>query len=416
MQLDATLRRRDFLKAGVGAVCCASLRPTTLLAETPSDDGLIERIETSVIINGRQTGTTWFQPRGCTVADDRGNYALLAMQPISGSDLYGPVHWIESRDMGVTWSRPEPIPGLGRRDLGDGWEEGTCDVTPEFHPQTNTVLAVGHNVFYLKNVLAHPQRSRWPVYTVRSSDGEWTTPRKLEWNDPRGAFIYTGNCGQRVTLDNGRILFPLSFGPKNGVPRSVSSAYCCFDGERLTICRVGNELKLSVRRGLLEPSMVCYAGMYYITIRAEDNHGYVAVSDDGLTWRDFKPWAWDDGSPLVTSTTQQHWLPHSDGLFLVYTRKDASNEKVFRWRSPLYVAEVDRRTMRLIRASERIVFPLSGDAAKKPAHVAMMGNFHTQMVSPRESWITVGEGRPRDGWKGDTLLARVCWRQANRMW
>jgi uncharacterized phage-like protein YoqJ len=27
------------------------------------------------------------------------------------------------------------------------------------------------------------------------------------------------------------------------------------------------------------------------------------------------------------STTQQHWLTHSDGLFLVYTRKEPSNVK-----------------------------------------------------------------------------------------
>jgi len=30
------------------------------------------------------------------------------------------------------------------------------------------------------------------------------------------------------------------------------------------------------------------------------------------------------------STTQQHWLKHKGQLFLVYTRKDASNAKVMR--------------------------------------------------------------------------------------
>jgi hypothetical protein len=28
----------------------------------------------------------------------------------------------------------------------------------------------------------------------------WGPRRKLEWDDPRGATVYTNNCGQRVVL------------------------------------------------------------------------------------------------------------------------------------------------------------------------------------------------------------------------
>jgi hypothetical protein len=151
-----------------------------------------------------------------------------------------------------------------------------------------------------------------------------------------------------------------------------------------------------------------------MTIRAEDNRGYVTRSADGLQWETPVAWAWDDdGSPLTMSTTQQRWLPHSDGLLLAYTRKAAENANVMRWRAPLYAAEVDAATLRLRRATERVVFPMIGDGMKDPTHVAHYGNFHTTAASATESWITAGEVIPAN-FKGDTLLARVTWGKANR--
>ena len=41
----------------------------------------------------------------------------------------------------------------------------------------------------------------------------------------------------------------------------------------------------------------------------------MSVSEDGLHWEPKQTWAWDDGTQLEMSTTQQHWLTHSDGLF-----------------------------------------------------------------------------------------------------
>ncbi len=86
--------------------------------------------------------------------------------------------------------------------------------------------------------------------------------------------------------------------------------------------------------------------------------------------------------------------------------KTKDNEKVMRWRAPLFMAAVEPKTLRLIRATERVVFPLD---TNDPAHVARMGNFHPLTVSPAESWVTTGEERPSDGWKGDLLLARIRW-------
>ncbi len=248
---------------------------------------------------------------------------------------------------------------------------------------------------------------------VKSPTGDWSTAQSLHWDDPRGGALYPCGCAQRITLANGNVLIPLSFGPKGRKYRSVTTVLCSFDGKKLRIREVGNELMNSAGRGLLEPSLALLAGRFYMTIRAEDGRGYVTVSGDGLHWKTQQPWQWDDGGPLTMSTTQQRWLVHSDGLFLVYTRKAEKNVNVFRWRAPLFLAEVDRKSLRLIRASERVVLPLIGDGLKDPKHVARMGNFHTVAATPHESWVTTGETLPHDGWAGDTLLARIRWKRPN---
>ena len=339
----------------------------------------------------------------------------MTCQSVTGSDVFGQVHWSVSLDDGATWSTPEPISSLGRRKLPDGLEEGVCDVVPEYHPHTDTVLAAGHNVYYRDNVLTRPNEARYPVYVVRDSSGKWSERKKLEWNDPRATAMYTCGCAQRVMLEDSDIIVPLSFGPLGRADRGVGSVLCSYDGERLVVRRSGNELRLPVERGLLEPSITRFDGRFYMTIRAEDSHGYVSTSEDGLNWAKQQPWCWDNGEALTMSTTQQRWLTHSEGLFLVYTRKAAENINVFRWRAPLYVAQVDTRTLRLLRASEQILLPLVGDGIGNPGHVARMGNFHVVHATPQESWVTVGETLPKDDWKGDTLLTRIHWSAPNRL-
>jgi len=386
------LRRRDVL---FSAAAAASSPPVS-----------IRRIERLVLWKGRAGGTIWFHPRACAIA---GGCLFMTLQSISGSDVYGPVHWSESGDLGLTWTAPEPIPGMGRRNHPDGIEEGFCDTVPEYHARSGAVLAMAHNVYYKDNRLTRPSELRWPVYVVRSRDGRWSPLRKLEWDNPEASAMYTAGCAQRLTLADGDILIPLSYGPKGRGDRAVCSTLCSFDGRDLRIRRAGNELRLKVKRGLLEPSLASLAGRYYMTIRAEDDRGYVTSSADGLKWEPMRPWCWDDGEPLVLSTTQQRWLAHRAGLFLVYTRKAPENLNVMRWRSPLYVAQVDVSRLALIRESEQVVFPMSGDGVKAPETVAHLGNFHTCAVNGEISLVTVGETLPQQGFRGDALAARIHW-------
>lgn len=365
-------------------------------------------------------GTTWFHPRACMMPGNPESttslpVALMLLQEIGGSDYFGPVHFSESRDLGKNWTPPRPIASLDRIPVAghDGLLAGVCDVTPQYHAATKTVLALGHVVFYRGPKFANKdQLARFPVYTVRNQDGSWSQRKQLHWDDPRGAFIYSNNCGQRVVMPDGDIMMSFTFGPESK-HRMVAGVRCTFDGQTLRVAKVGKPLTHPVGRGLLEPSVTRFDDQFFMTIRAEDGHGYVAVSEDGIDYEPQQAWRWDDGQAIGMSTTQQHWVTHGDALFLVYTRKDPSNQNVIRWRSPLWISRVDPSRRVLIRESEQTVLPLVGDGVAEPDTVALMGNFNVTPASPSETWVTVGEWMPKQNAKGNVLLSRIVWARSN---
>src|SRR5690606_32852637 len=115
-----------------------------------------------------------------------------------------------------------------------------------------------------------------------------------------------------------------------------------------------------------------------LTIR-NDKQGFVAHSTDGLKYSPLQTWKFDDGSDLGNYNTQQHWVAHTQGLFLVYTRRGANNDHVFRHRAPLFMAQVDPDRLCVIRETERVLVP---------ERVARLGNFGVVNVSPQETWVT----------------------------
>ena len=124
-----------------------------------------------------------------------------------------------------------------------------------------------------------------------------------------------------------------------------------------------------------------------------------------------QPWTFDEGQELGSYNTQQHWLAHSDGLFLVYTRRGAMNDHIFRHRAPLFIAQVDTMGLRVLRATERVLIPKRGGE---------LGNFGAAAIDPSQSWVTVSEGvwtddARRRGAKGATFVARVIWSKPNRL-
>jgi hypothetical protein len=219
-------------------------------------------------------------------------------------------------------------------------------------------------------------------------------------------------CVQRVDLENGDILLPIYFKAKEDKHYRVTVLRCSFDGRTLKYIEQGNELVLESGRGVYEPSLTLCAGRFYLTLR-NDTTGYVCTSDDGLHFGPIKLWQFDDGSELGNYNTQQHWVTHGPSLYLVYTRKGAHNDHVFRHRAPLFMAEVDKEKLVVKRSTECVLVPERG---------ARLGNFAVTEVSENETWVTVSEWMqtwgpnivlpPENAFKADNSVyaARILWK------
>ena len=86
-------------------------------------------------------------------------------------------------------------------------------------------------------------------------------------------------------------------------------------------------------------------------------------------------------------------MKHSDGLFLVYTRRGANNDHVIRNRAPLFIAQVDPERLCVIRATEKAIVPDRG---------ASLGNFGVANISDKNGTTppicsTQRKHRRRDG-------------------
>ena len=309
---------------------------------------------------------------------------------LTGSDIFYGIHDLLSHDLGETWSAPRPQAGLERRMVTDEVVMAPCDFWPGYHRATGKLLGIGHSAFYKGERLArwYARRTIYSVYDVAA--GTWADWRPMEMPDSRLFANAGAGCTQRVDLADGTILLPIYFrpGPEPGqTPPSavtrVTVARCAFDGRDLRFLEHGNFLELPPNhgRGLGEPSLACWGGRYFLTLR-NDLAAYISVSDDGLHYSAPKAWTFDDGSDLGSYNTQAHWVNHSQALHLVYTRRGANNDHVFRHRAPLFMAPIDPDRLCVIRAGEQPVVPERG---------ARLGNFGTTQVNAEESWVTTCE-------------------------
>jgi hypothetical protein len=333
----------------------------------------------------------WFQPRVCSLADER---LLMTCQRISADDGYGSVHMTTSSDNGHTWSVPEPVPPFPRRkvaprDEEGEWEEAVCDVVPS-ELADGRILLIGQNVWYRDGVLASPNDNRCSRWAI-SDNGKWSDG-VIEWDDARCSRGLYAGCAQRIHLDDGNILLPVSHASADGLPRGV----CVLKlNENMQVIRAGPSLHYPAKRGLLEPTIVAHDGMFHMTIRAEDGRGWHTTSTDGMHWKPIEAWRFSDGSELVTDSTQQRWLIHRDKLHLVYTRKHECNQQLMRWRAPLWIAEVTDGKL----SGEMRLLPADGEPLER------LGNFST--LSGNTSLVFATEARPEHEWSGRTLLARI---------
>ncbi len=369
-------------------------------------------LQLDVIRSGFDGEQCWVHARAGAIPESP-PLVVMTMQRLllSGSDIFYGLHVMCTNDLGETWEGPEVQETLARRENPDGTETVVCDFTPKWHAATSVLLGTGHTAQYRDNRLVRNRR-RATAYAVYDGDtGNFAPWRTLDLPQT-GVPIETDsyfNSGagstQRVDLPDGNILLPVYHKSQEAKYYNSSVLRCAFDGEALTVQEHGNALSVPIERGLYEPSLAAFQGRYYLTMR-NDNDGYVAVSDDGLFFGEPRIWRFDDGQPLGNYNTQQHWVTHPDGLFLVYTRRGADNDHVFRHRAPLFMAQVDPEKLCVIRATERILIPERG---------ARLGNFGVTRVSDDETWVIAAEwmqpvGCEQYGSDNSVYAARIRWR------
>ena len=356
----------------------------------------------------------WFHPRVASVPSVSLSDPAVVMtiqKHLKVSDYYSGLHVLTRAHPDAPWMGPTLPPELDWVQATNGVTISVADVTPGWHPVARKLLALGCQVRYSPKgeQLDDVTRAHQTVYAVFDPRHEaWSRWQLLELPADEQFNFARNACSQWLEQSNGQLLVPLYIGRNAHEPFRTTVAECVFDGAKLTYRRHGSVLKLNIARGLYEPSLVAYAGRYFLTLR-NDERGYVSASRDGLKFSEPKPWLFDDGAELGSYNTQQHWLAHSDGLFLIYTRRGANNDHIIRHRAPLFMAQVNPETLRVLRCTERIVVPERG---------AELGNFGAARINSKESWITVSEGMfmndsRRRGAAGATFVARVIWNRPN---
>lgn len=407
--------RRRFLKHSLGG--CVSLFCLPVWGNTLSRKKLKYNLTLDSPARFFDGKSCWTHPRAGIVPGAGINgmpRVVMTMNTLDleGSDVFKEMYGMYTDNLGKNWTEVTALPSLNpifEMINGVNRPVAASDFWPAWHQASGKLLGTGHTVVYTpdwKVTVPRPRHTSYAVYDPETNVwGKW---QKLEMPDPIKFYNSGAGCAQRLDMQDGTILQPISF-DLTGNDYRVTVVKCAFDGQKLSYITHGNELSIDTEtRGLVEPSLTRFGDLFFLTIR-NDTQGFVTKSTDGLHFEPIRPWLFDDGSDLGNYNTQQHWVTHSDGLFLVYTRRGANNDHVFRHRAPLFMAQVDTKTLRVIRETETILVPERG---------ARLGNFGVTNISPEETWVTVSEwmqpkGIEKYGSDGSIFIARIRWNKPN---
>ncbi len=366
----------------------ASLSILLIFYFSSSADPLYD-IELTVAREGFDGKLCWVHARAGAIPSENISSPLVVMTlqklDISGSDVFYALNEMRTQNGGVSWTDPQehasfarvPFSWKGEEDL----EITVCDFWPRWHPQSEKLIGIGHTVVYENNSvkLVRPRGIAYAVY--KPDQHRWTDWRTVELPNESKFENAGAGCSQRFDLPNGELLVPFYFKETHSNQYSTTVMRARYENEEIHYLEHGSELTVPIKRGLYEPSITRFEDRFYLTMR-NDDHGYISISDHGLDYSEPKKWTFDDGSDLGNYNTQQHWVSHSDALFLVYTRSGANNDHVARHRAPLFIARIDPESLQVIRSSEQVLVPEFG---------ARLGNFGVTEISETETWVTVTE-------------------------
>ena len=407
---DKTIQRRTFLKSSLIGGISLTFIPSIFSCDKKALNYSVELNVPTKLFDGKRC---WSHPRAGSVLKlgEKGNPRVVMTMndlDLAGSDIFRGMFGLHTDNLGKSWTEPTELQTMAPRfEMINGINRpvAVSDFWPKWHEVSKTLLGTGHTVVYTPDWKVRNPRPRNTAYSVYNSEtGKWVDWQKLKMPDDE-IFINSGaGCAQRFDLEDGTILLPISIRPL-GKNMRVTVCRCYFDGETLKYQSHGEVLELNDEtRGLGEPSLTRFKGEFIMTIR-NDKKGFVTRSKDGMKFEAIKPWKFDDGTDLGNYNTQQHWVTHKNGLFLVYTRRGANNDHIFRHRAPLF-AQVDPDKLCVIRESEQILVPERG---------ARLGNFGVTDVSPNETWVTVSEWMQPDGVEkygsdGSVYVAKINWK------
>lgn len=328
----------------------------------------------------------YFHPAPVQLADKS---FLITMQQFLGSDHYACPLYSCAESLNGPWSPTAKIEAFESKTVIDGITEGIADPRPFNIPNSDKIIVFACNTYYSdKGALAWDKEKsalakslpQFPVYAVYSPDNGWSERKELNSDLMKACPNARLACTQIAYTADNKFLLPAYF-------QSGQVKFNGYDSGRFSVCviksslvddntllveDISNIMSLKVERGFCEPSLYQFNGIYYLTIRAEDGHGYWSCSKDPMNFPKPSPWQFDDGEYLAMSSTQQHWFQVQDKLYLAYTRNAGYNAEVIRFRTPLFAAEFDTDKQKLVRESEKVILPyLIRDGV-----YGLLGNFH----------------------------------------
>lgn len=334
-------------------------------------------------------------------------FMFYTMLYLGGSDVFHDIYVTKSSDGGKTFGEPRVVKTVEYTENGIRTIWGFDSL--HYHKKTGKYLCFGRTTQYAND--KHPVMTNGvghsdPYMVV--FDPETQTFGELIPMPMPFATRTAVPHGQVIENEAGELYLTHYFVTPDTRRSDVMTVSYTFDGRELRLGRVGTPIVSGADhlRGYAEPSVAYLDGKYYLTLRT-DEQGLLAISDDGYTFSEPKPWTWDDGSILENYNTQQRWVRFPDGLFLVYTRRGAHNDHVFRHRAPLFMARFDEDRMCLIRESEVILVPEMG---------ARLGNFGVTDVSESEAWVSVAEWMQSNATNPDQWKTCMQYGSDNAIW
>lgn len=325
--------------------------------------------------------TCYVHARGATLSDGR---LLITTQKldVTGCDDFEGLEVLTATNGGAKITPPKRDAAFARRVISSGVECAECDATPMRLKSTDKILVIGHLAFYDDNHTVVRSRINRGFYTVYDEENDRFLPTKSFCVSLGEEYLHAApGSSQFYEAEDGRLFIPFTVKRADSPFYEVIVFQFIFDGENLVEIAKSNTLSYPVERGAYEPSIIFSEGKFLLTVR-NDTIGLFATSVNGEKFSELSPWRFDDGNILENYNTQQHFLTLDGKAYLVYTRRGAQNDHVFRHRAPLFFARIDTTNMCLIRESEQIAVPERG---------ARLGNFGVTNVSPDLAYLTVTE-------------------------